>query len=72
MEIEKCNEEVPFRELIGAFMYLIMSVATRPNIKHMFNLLSQFDNCYSHGHWFEAKRIHRYLQKILNYDFIFK
>jgi len=35
---KRSNEEIPFRQLIGALMYL--AVATRPDISHAVNRLS--------------------------------
>lgn len=52
--------EAPYRELIGALMYL--SVATRPDITHAVSYLSQFNSCYSDIHWKAAKRVLRYLK----------
>lgn len=52
--------ELPYRELIGALMYI--SIGTRPDITHAVNRLSQFNSCYGRSHWEAAKRILRYLK----------
>lgn len=61
---EDCSREVlsdyPFRELIGALLYL--SVCTRPDICFTVNWLSQFNNCYEKCHWIALKRVLRYLR----------
>lgn len=57
----QCNNN--FRELLGFLMYL--SVCTRPDITFAVNQLSQFNNCYNDSHWMAAKRILRYLSKIM-------
>lgn len=51
-------------------MYL--AVATRSDIAHAVNALSQFNKCYNHKHWIEAKRILRYLKGTSDYDLVFK
>lgn len=60
---EECGENqnsFPFRELVGALMYL--AVSTRPDIAYSVNWLSQFNNSFGKEHWIAAKRILRYLQ----------
>ncbi|CAB0041973.1 unnamed protein product [Trichogramma brassicae] len=54
------SEAFPYRELIGALMYL--SVGTRPDITHAVSYLSQFNLCYGKDHWAAAKRVLRYLK----------
>lgn len=46
------RKQYPYRELIGALMYIAYAV----------NMLSQFNNCHNESHWQAAKRILRYLQ----------
>jgi len=50
--------QLPYRELVGALMYL----ATRPDIAYSVSFLSQFNSCYDFRHWNAAKRVLRYLQ----------
>jgi Reverse transcriptase (RNA-dependent DNA polymerase)./Integrase core domain. len=54
------ERKLPFRELVGALMYL--AVATRPDIAHAVSVLSQFNTCYGKVHWTAAKRVLRYLK----------
>lgn len=54
------GEKPPFRELVGALMYL--SVTTRPDLAHSTSVLSQFNNNFGKTHWSAAKRILRYLK----------
>ena len=63
------TEQLPYRELIGALMYL--SVGTRPDIAHTVNYLSQFNNCHHVRHWKAAKRVLRYLQGTIDKGLIF-
>ena len=58
---EKCsNENNPYRELLGALMYL--AVGIRPDIAYGVNYLSQFNTCHQKEHWTVAKIILRYLR----------
>lgn len=59
---EPSSEEssFPYRELVGALMYL--AVCTRPDISYTASYLSQFNSCYDLTHWTAAKRVLRYLQ----------
>lgn len=61
-EDEPDSEErmLPYRELVGALMYL--AVCTRPDIAYAVSYLSQFNCCYKTSHWIAAKRVLRYLQ----------
>ena len=51
--------KVPYRELVGSLMYLMLS--TRPDIAYAVSMLSRFLNCYSNEHWIAAKQVLRYL-----------
>lgn len=55
--VEEEAKEFPFREVIGALMYLATS--TRPNISHA---VSQFTKHNGPIHWTAAKRVLRYLK----------
>lgn len=63
------EKRLPFRELIGALMYL--SVATRPDIAHAVSALSQFNTCFGQIHWTAAKRVLRYLKGSADLGLIF-
>lgn len=52
-------ERFPYRELIGALMYL--SVSTRPDISNTVTRLAQFTSCPKRWHIVKAKRVLRYL-----------
>lgn len=54
-------ESVPYRQLVGALMYL--AVGTRPDISHAVSALSQFNDCHEEQHYKAAKRVLRYLAK---------
>ncbi|XP_053968900.1 uncharacterized protein LOC128870316 [Anastrepha ludens] len=56
---EKLDKTYPYREIIGALMYL--SVATRPDIANTVARLAQFVNDPSKAHWNAVKRVLRYL-----------
>ena len=58
--MEKKYAELPYRELVGALMYL--ATATRPDIAHAVSFLSQFLTNYRQEHWTATKRVLRYLR----------
>ena len=60
----------PYRELIGALMYL--SVGTRPDIANTVAKLAQFSVCPLDMHWSAAKRVLRYLKGTINYGLVFR
>ena len=64
------DESLPYRELIGALMYL--SVGTRPDITHAVNYLSQFNNKHDARHWKAAKRVLRYLRGTLDKGLVYR
>ncbi|XP_043470226.1 uncharacterized mitochondrial protein AtMg00240-like [Leptopilina heterotoma] len=64
------EEKVPYRELIGALMYL--AVSTRPDIAYTVSSLSQLNDCNGPIHWNAAKRVLRYLKGTINQGIIFK
>lgn len=72
----QCEEEIaemkdiPYRQLIGSLMYL--SVATRPDITHAVNFLSQFNNAPGKSHWIAAKHVLRYLKGTKNLGIVYK
>lgn len=58
------EREVPYRELVGALMYL--AVTTRPDIAYAVSSLSQFNNVYGRSHWSAAKRVFRYSKRTID------
>ena len=54
------EETVPYREAVGSLLFL--SATTRPDITCAVNLVSRFQNNYSHVHWNAVKRIMKYLK----------
>lgn len=64
------NSKVPYRELVGALMYL--AIATRPDIAYIASFVAQFNNDYSQKHWGMAKRILRYLKGTSNFVLCFR
>ena len=71
-EEEPSDEEkrLPYRELVGALMYL--AVATRPDIAFSVSALSQFNTNYRQIHWSAAKRVLRYLKGTMNLGLVFE
>lgn len=69
-ETDQGEKKVPYRELIGALMYL--AVSTRPDIAYTVSSLSQFNDCNGPIHWTAAKRVLRYLKGTINQRLIFK
>jgi hypothetical protein len=69
---EDDNEDTnfPFRELIGALMYV--AVGTRPDVSHAVSVLSQFSNCYRKKHCTAAKRVLRYLKGTIDKKLIYR
>lgn len=70
---EKSDDEgknLPYRELIGAMMYLAM--CTRPDIAHTVSYLGQYNSCYDKTHWTAAKRVLRYLKGTMDVGLKFR
>lgn len=53
------EENLPFRELVGALTSL--AISTRPDISFAVSCMGQFNNCYRKEHWIAANRVLRYL-----------
>ncbi len=62
-ELEEMKS-VPFRESIGALMYL--STRTRPDIAIAVNILSRYVSRPKPAHWVAVKRVLRYLKGTIN------
>ncbi|CAB0042347.1 unnamed protein product [Trichogramma brassicae] len=73
LKLERCKDltpkSFPYRELIGALMYL--SVGTRPDITHAVSYLSQFNSCHDNTHWTAAKHVLRYLKGTSNMKLVY-
>lgn len=67
----RCNagESRPYRELIGALIYL--SMATRPDITNAVAKLAQFCDFPGEVHWRAAKRILRYLKGTVDLGLVY-
>ena len=68
-EKEKCDRQLPYRELVGSLMYL--AVGTRPDLALIVSHLSQFNNSYDSSHWAAAKRVLRYLKGTMDFSLRF-
>lgn len=64
------SDDLLFRELIGALMYL--AIGTRPDIAYTVGMLSQFNSCHNKSHWITAKRTLRYLKGTINLNLVFR
>lgn len=72
LKLEKgsnCDENIPFRCLIGSLMFL--AVNTRPDIAFAVSFFSQYNNCYTNVHFKHAKRILRYLKGTIDKNLTF-
>lgn len=52
VEIPASKEYLPYRELVGAFQYLVN--ASRPDIAHAARYLGKYLACYDHTHYAQA------------------
>lgn len=68
--MDEQNAKRPYRELVGALMYLAM--ATRPDIAHTVSHLAQFNDYHTNEHWVAAKRVLRYLKGSSNHGLSFR
>ena len=62
-------EDIPYRQLIGALMYV--AIGTRPDIAYAVTMMSQFNSKFDQSHWQVAKRVLRYLQGTMSYKLTF-
>ena len=60
-----CDERYPYRNLVGALMYLYQG--TRPDMSFAINTLSRFNTSYKQEHWNAAKRVLKYLKGSTDY-----
>jgi hypothetical protein len=66
---ELCGENVPYREAVGALMYLM--TGTRPDIATAVSMVSRFLSAPRLHHWTAVKRIFRYVLKTANQGICF-
>jgi len=63
LNLQKHNEEsnpaIPYRELIGALLFLAR--VSRPDIMYAVNKIAQFNSAYNEEHFYHTKQILRYL-----------
>ncbi|XP_072400555.1 uncharacterized protein [Diabrotica undecimpunctata] len=59
------NVKLPYRELIGCLMYLMLG--SRPDLSFCMSYFSQFQNNYTEEHWKNLKNVLRYLKSTENY-----
>jgi len=69
VEVE-LGSEFPYREAIGALMYLANS--TRPDIAFAVNLLARYSSRPTKRHWAGVKQILRYLRGTEDYGLFFQ
>lgn len=63
------NCKLPYRELIGCLMYLMLG--SRPDLSFCVTYFSQFQNNFSDEHWNHLKSVLRYLKQTVNYGLKF-
>lgn len=54
------DERIPYRQAIGSFIFVVISV--RPDIAFAVNVVSRFQNNFGKRHWNAVKRIFKYLK----------
>lgn len=59
------NEELPYRELIGCLMYIMLG--SRPDLCYAISYFSRFQNSYNSEHWRNLKNVLKYLNKTKDY-----
>ena len=69
MNAKKCDESIPYREIIGSLMFL--ASVSRPDIAYSVNYLSRFLNAYDRTHWNAAKRVLSYVSGTINYGILY-
>lgn len=67
---EESPTSEPFREALGAVMYLML--ASRPDICFAIGYLSRFQDCATDVHWNHLKRVLRYLRGTSKMKLVYK
>lgn len=57
---QNLNFKVPYKELIGSLMYLMLG--SRPDLCFSVSYFGRFQNCYSVSHWKHLKNVLRYIK----------
>lgn len=68
-EEEAFAPKYPYRELVGALMYI--ATCTRPDIAYAVGEVAKFCERYGKAHWAAAKRILKYLKTTLDISIVF-
>lgn len=68
-EDKEAMSSVPYRELVGSLMYLMLS--SRPDIAYPVGVLSRYVSNPGRKHWEGAKRVLKYLQGTKDYRLTF-
>lgn len=63
------NKNLPYRELIGCLMYIMLG--SRPDLSFSISYFSQFQGCFNIEHWNYLKCVLRYLKLTENYGLKF-
>lgn len=66
---EAVNDKLPYRELIGCLMYIMLG--SRPDLSFCVTYFSQFQNGYTDEHWNHLKNVLRYLKQTENFGLRF-
>lgn len=64
------NSNLPYRELIGFLMYLMLG--TRPDLSYSIYFFSRFQNCYTQEHYTYLKNVLRYLKSTEDFGIKFE
>lgn len=66
---DKCSENLPYRELIGCLMYVMLG--SRPDLCYSISYFSQFQNAHGKDHWHYLKNVLKYLNRTRNFGLKF-
>lgn len=59
------NLKVPYKELVGSLMYLMLG--SRPDLCFVVSYFGRFQNCFTETHWKHLKNVIRYLKYTVNF-----
>jgi hypothetical protein len=69
-EEEKAMEEIPYRQLIGAELYLV--VCTRPDLAYIVGALARYNHKPGKVHWEMAKTVLKYIRHTMEMGLYYK